>query len=161
MRKRLNYAGARGPVDRRLPELHHVTAVLSNRDRRHADVLATFEKQHRAGTPCIGDAVPVRGTADHRAPDDLAMVLARDGVDRAFEQRKAEADSIGQLRAGEFACEMQRFKTSWITVSSVRPDCSSVGGAGDVWRIPEASQPMSSSQLPLLISSSSEARWRA
>ena len=62
----------------------------------------------RALAAQLADAVAVRRRAQRAAADDLAQVLRLQRFDRGLDDRKGQAEPVGDLHAGELAREVQR-----------------------------------------------------
>ena len=110
VRKRLPHAISHRAAVGRGGEGFHVSLVLGERHRRHANVVAVFEKEGRAGAARVGDPIPVRSRTEHGAARDLTLPVRPEAVEDRLDHRKGETEPTRQFRPGEFAGKEQRLQ---------------------------------------------------
>jgi hypothetical protein len=87
-----------------------VLAILPERHRRGAHVLALLEEEQRAPAPFVGDAIAERRAAHDRAARHLAQVGEAERLEHRLDDGELEAQPAGELLAGEVGAEVQVFE---------------------------------------------------
>ena len=90
MRERVADACARNRARDGATVRLEVCAILPQRYRRDADVLVVLQKQQRPPAALVRDPVPVRGPADHRAAEDLALVRSLQEIEHGLDDRELQ-----------------------------------------------------------------------